>query len=169
MQSQGFRFEDYLNMMGTTLDQMREQAKESAGRQVRQNLALEAVADAEGFEITDDEVEAEIKRLAEEYDMEPDQVRAAVPVEDLKHDLRGKKAVELIVSTAKVGEAPKKAAKKTAKKAETPRGRRGRRGKEARKEDHPQDTKKAEDAAETGESAEESPPKRLRPKGGKEG
>lgn len=60
VQSQGFRFEDYLNMMGTTLDQMRQQAKESAGRQVRQNLALEAVADAEGFEITDDEVEAEI-------------------------------------------------------------------------------------------------------------
>ena len=118
VQSQGFRFEDYLNMMGTTLDQMRQQAKESAGRQVRQNLALEAVADAEGFEITDDEVEAEIARLAGEYDMEADQVRAAVPVEDLKHDLRGKKAVELIVSTAKVGEAPKKAAKKPAKKEE---------------------------------------------------
>lgn len=72
VQSQGFRFEDYLNMMGTTLDQMRQQAKESAGRQVRQNLALEAVADAEGFEITDDEVEAEIARLAGEYDMEAD-------------------------------------------------------------------------------------------------
>ena len=69
--SQGFRFEDYLNMMGTTLDQMRQQAKESAGRQVRQNLALEAiVADAEGFEITDDEVEAEIARAwPSEYDM----------------------------------------------------------------------------------------------------
>lgn len=87
---------------------MRQQAKESAGRQVRQNLALEAVADAEGFEITDDEVEAEIARLAGEYDMEADQVRAAVPVEDLKHDLRGKKAVELIVSTAKVARPPRR-------------------------------------------------------------
>ena len=160
VQSQGFRFEDYLNMMGTTLDQMREQAKESAGRQVRQNLALEAVADAEGFEITDDEVEAEIKRLAEEYDMEPDQVRAAVPVEDLKHDLRGKKAVELIVSTAKVGEAPKKAAKKTAKKAETKDDEAGEEKKPAKKTTR-KTTKKAEDAAETGESAEEKPAKKT--------
>ena len=114
IQAQGFKFEDYLNMMGTTLDQMRKQAKEGAGRSVRTNLALEAVAEAEGFEITDADVDAEIKKLADEYDMEEDQVRAAVPVEDLKHDLLNKKAIELIVSTAKA----EKKAKKTAKKAD---------------------------------------------------
>ena len=122
VQSQGFRFEDYLNMMGTTLDEMRQQAKESAGRQVRQNLALEAVADAEGFEITDDEVEAEIARLAGEYDMEADQVRAAVPVEDLKHDLRGKKAVELIVSTAKGRRGPQEGGRKACQEGGSRRG-----------------------------------------------
>ena len=160
VQGSGFRFEDYLNMMGTTMDQMRAQAKESAGRQVRQNLALEAVANAEGFEITDDEVEAEIKRLADEYDMEPDQVRSAVPVEDLKHDLRTKKAVELIVSTAKVGEAPKKAAaKKTAKKAEADEAE-GEEKKPAKKTAR-KSTKKAEDTAEAGESAEEKPAKKT--------
>ncbi len=113
IQAQGIKFEDYLNMMGTTLDQVREQAKDGAGRSVRTNLALEAVANAEGFEITDADLDAEIKKLAEEYDMEEDQVRAAVPEEDLKHDLLNKKAIELIVSTAKAEKV-----KKTAKKAD---------------------------------------------------
>lgn len=119
VQGQGFRFEDYLSMMGMSLEDMRAQAKERAGRNVRLNLALEAVADAENIEVTDEEVEAEIKKLADDYSMEPDQVRAAVPVEDLKHDLRNRKAVDLIVSTAKVEKPAKKTtAKKTTKKAD---------------------------------------------------
>lgn len=118
VQSQGFRFEDYLNMMGMTLDDMRAQFKDRAGRNVRMNLALEAVANAEGFEVSDEDVEAEVKRLADEYSMEEDQVRAAVSVEDIRHDLRGKKAVELIVSTAVAEKPAKKTAKKSAKKDE---------------------------------------------------
>jgi trigger factor len=119
VQSQGFKFEDYLSMMGMSLEDMRAQAKESAARSVRVNLALEAVANAENFEVTDEEVEAEVAKLSEEYSMEADQVRAAVSVDDLKHDLRNRKAVDLIVSTAKAEKPAKKAsAKKSAKKDE---------------------------------------------------
>jgi trigger factor len=106
-------------MMGMSLEDMRAQAKESAARSVRVNLALEAVANAENFEVTDEEVEAEVAKLSEEYSMEADQVRAAVSVDDLKHDLRNRKAVDLIVSTAKAEKPAKKAsAKKSAKKDE---------------------------------------------------
>jgi trigger factor len=119
VQSQGFKFEDYLSMMGMSLEDMRAQAKESAARSVRVNLALEAVANAENFEVTDEELEAEVVKLSEEYSMEPDQVRAAVSTEDLKHDLRNRKAVDLIVSTAKAEKPAKKTvAKKSSKKDE---------------------------------------------------
>ena len=119
VERQGFRFEDYLGMMGMTMADMQAQAKESAGRSVRMNLTLEAIADAEGFDVTEEEMEEELKKLAEEYGMEVDAVRTAVPSEDLKHDLRNKKAVDLIVSTAVVEKPAKKTtAKKTTKKAE---------------------------------------------------
>ena len=120
IQGQGIKFEDYLSMMGLSMNDMKQQAMEGARRQVQTDLALEAVVAAEQLEVTDEECDAEIARLADEYDMEADQVKAAVPMEDLKHDLLLKKANELVISSAKVGEAPKKAAKKTtSKKAET--------------------------------------------------
>ncbi len=116
IQSRGIKFEDYLRMMGMTAEQFRDQAKSGAERGVRADLALEAVADAEGIQVTEEDVEAELQRLADMYSMKLDQVKAAVPEEEVKNDLRTKKAIELIVSTAKA-EKPEKAAKKSAKKA----------------------------------------------------
>lgn len=114
IQGQGIKFEDYLSMMGMTMDDMRLQSMESARRQVQTDLALGAVAEAEKLEVTEEEINAEIERLAGEYDMEADQVRAAVPEADLKHDLLLKKASQLVIDNGKVGKAPaKKAAKKT--------------------------------------------------------
>ena len=106
VQAQGIGFEDYLSMMGMTMEQMRLQATESAARQVQSELALTAVAAAEGLVVTDEDVDAEIARLAEEYKMEADQVRAAVPMDDLKHDLLLKKASQLVMDSAQVGAAP---------------------------------------------------------------
>ena len=119
LQGQGISMDDYLKMMGMTMPMMRGSAKPTALRQVQMELAMSAVADAENIEISDEEYEAEINRLAEQYKLEAEQVKAAVPAEDLKRDLRLKKASELVVAEAKVGKAKKKAAtKKTAKKAE---------------------------------------------------
>lgn len=111
IQSQGIKFEDYLRMMGMTMDDMRAQSKEAAGRNVRSDLALEAVAAAEGIEVSDADVEAEVSKLAEQYSMEAEQVRAAVNSEDLRRDLAIRRALELVKSSAK------KPAKKTAEKA----------------------------------------------------
>ena len=110
--------EDYLGMMGMTVEDLRAQAKVSAERSVRTNLALEAVAKTEGFEVSEEELNEEFKNLAKEYGMEEEAVRAAVPVEDLKHDICSKKAVKLLVSTANILKPEKKTAKKTAEASE---------------------------------------------------
>ena len=110
LQSQGISMEDYQKMMGVNGDIVRESARPSALRQVQMQLALTAVADAENIEVTDEEVQAEIDRLAKQYNIDVEQVKAAVPVEDLKKDLRLRKASDLVIAEAKVGKAKKKAA-----------------------------------------------------------
>ena len=122
LQSQGISMEDYQKMMGVNGDIVRESARPSALRQVQMQLALTAVADAENIEVTDEEVQAEIDRLAKQYNIDVEQVKAAVPVEDLKKDLRLRKASDLVIAEAKVGKAKKKAAAKKTEKAEEAEG-----------------------------------------------
>ena len=66
--------------------------------------------------MTEEEVEEELKKLAEQYKMELDKIREMVDVEAVKSDLKGRKAVKLIVDNAKPVEKEKKTAKKAAKK-----------------------------------------------------
>lgn len=112
IQSQGIKFEDYLRMMGMSVDDMREQSKTAAARTVRSDLALEAVAAAEEIEISDTAVDEEIAKLAEQYKMEEDKVRSIVKVDDIRRDLTMRAALDLVKSSVK------KTAKKTTKKAE---------------------------------------------------
>ncbi len=110
LQSQGLSLESYMQMMGMDADAMRASVKPSALRQVRTELALGAVADAEGLEVTQEEQDAEFQKLAERYRMEVDKVKEALPAEDLVRDLRLKKASDFVVAAAKVGKPEKKAA-----------------------------------------------------------
>ena len=107
LQSQGISMEDYQKMLGVNADMIRSSARPDALRRVQTMLALEAVAAAENLEFNEEELEAEFARLAEQYKLEAAQVKAAVPAEDLKKDLLLKKASELVISSAQVGEAPK--------------------------------------------------------------
>ena len=114
LQSQGISMADYQKMMGANAEMVRASAWPTAQKQVQLELALEAVAKAENLEVTDEEYEAEIKRLAEQYNMPAEQVKAAVPEEGLKGDLKLRKARELVLGAAKEGKAKKKAAPKKA-------------------------------------------------------
>ena len=114
LQSQGISVEDYMKMMGLSAQTLRETGRPTALRQVQMQLALTAVAEAEKMEATDEEYEAEIKRMADQYKLEVEQVKAAVPAEDLKKDLVLKKASDFVIAQAKATKATKK---KTAKKA----------------------------------------------------
>ncbi len=117
--SQGISFEQYLAMTGMTVDILKMQAMEGALRQVKTDLALGAIAEAEKIEITEADLDAERARLAEQYQMPVEKVKEIVPVEDLKKDLTNQKAANVVFDSAKVGKAPtKKAAKKTEDKAE---------------------------------------------------
>ena len=66
IQGQGIGFEDYLRMMGMSVDDMRAQSKNAADRAVRSDLALESVAAAEGIEVSDADVDEEIGKLIAE-------------------------------------------------------------------------------------------------------
>ena len=114
LQSQGISMADYQKMMGANAEMVRASAWPTAQKQVQLELALEAVAKAENLEVTDEEYEAEIKRLAEQYNMPAEQVKAAVPEEGLKGDLKLRKARELVLGAAKEGKAKKKTAPKKA-------------------------------------------------------
>ena len=104
----GMDFDEYLKMMGQTRAGMQQDAREAAANQVKSELALEAVAKAENMEVTQEEMDAEIAKLAEQYKMDAEQVKNAITEEDLRHDLLIQKATEFVVANAKVGEAPKK-------------------------------------------------------------
>ena len=102
MQRQGISPEMYFQITGTTQEDLHKQYEADAAARTKTNLVVEAVAKAEGFEASAEEVEAEITSLATDYNMEADRVRQLLSEEMLKHDIAVKKAVEVITSTAKV-------------------------------------------------------------------
>ena len=102
MQRQGISPEMYFQITGTTQEDLHKQSEADADKRVKTNLVIEAVAAAEGFDATEEEIQKEINDLAAEYNMEVSQVSALLSPEMLKHDITMKKAVEVITSTAKV-------------------------------------------------------------------
>ena len=102
MQRQGISSEMYFQLTGTTEEDLRKQYEADADKRVKTNLVIEAVAKAEGFEATDEEIEKEISDLATEYKMEAEQVRSLLSPDMLKHDIAMKKAVNVITDSAKV-------------------------------------------------------------------
>lgn len=155
MQSQGLSMNDYMKMMGMTPEMMRASAKPSALRQVELELALSAVADAEKIEITEEDRAQEIAKLAKQYNLTEEQVKAAISEDMLEHDLRLQKASDFVVSQAVVGEAPKKeeAAEEKAEEPapEKPKRTRKKAAESAEGEEKPKRTRKKK----TEETAEE--------------
>jgi trigger factor len=108
IQGSGMDFNQYLQMMGMTEETLRNDARETATNQIKSELALEAVAEAEKLEVSDEEMEEEVKKLAEQYKMEVDQIKAALSEADLRHDLLVEKANQFVLDNAKVSKAAKK-------------------------------------------------------------
>ena len=118
LQSQGMKMEDYVKMIGGDVKGMRDSMRPMAEQTVRSNILLSEIVHQENIDVTDEEVEEELKKLAEQYKMELDKIKEMIDVEAVKSDLKGRKAVKLIVDNAKPveKEKEKKAAKKAAKK-----------------------------------------------------
>ena len=100
LQGAGITFDQYLNMMGTNRTEFRRNVRADALRQIQVDLLLRAVADAEGLEATEEEVEAHVKELSEQYGMEVDKIKAAIDAETLARDVRVDKAAKVIYDSA---------------------------------------------------------------------
>ena len=100
MQSSGFTLEQYAQMMGTTIQGLREQSREGAVQQIRNTLLLEKVAEEENIQVTDEELEEEYQTMAKEYDMDVEKVKEYLPLEDLRKEKQLQKAMDLIVDNA---------------------------------------------------------------------
>lgn len=104
VEQQGLSLDSYLKYMGQTAEQFRQSFMPQAEKQVKIRLALEAVAKAESIVASDEDVDAEIKRIADQYKMEEDKVRELVNLDDLKADLAVNKAIDFVKSHANIVE-----------------------------------------------------------------
>ena len=111
LSSQGLSLEQYMQFTGMTPDSFKDQYKEQAEERVKSNLVISEIAKKENIEVTDEDVENELKNMAEMYGMELDKLKEFIKdgeKENLKDELKLKKAVTLVVGAAKVKRAAKK-------------------------------------------------------------
>lgn len=104
LQMQGLSLEQYMQFTGMTLDKMLEQLRPAAEKRIQSRLVLEAIADAENFEVTEEEFEAELKKMADSYQMELDKMKEMMDDNEkkqIKKDLVVQKAVDYVVEHAK--------------------------------------------------------------------
>ena len=111
LQMQGMKMDQYAKMSGMDMQQLRGMFRPQAERQVKVRLALQKIVETENIDVTEDEVAAKYKELAEQYGMQEEQVKKALPADTITSDMKLDKAIALIKDSAK----PKK---KTKKKAE---------------------------------------------------
>ena len=95
-------------MMGGNEQIVRDSARPDALKSIQLRLALTAIAEAESIEITDEELEAEFTKLAEQYKLDVQMVKNAINPADLKKDLMMTRANDLVMANAVVGEAEAK-------------------------------------------------------------
>lgn len=100
LQMQGLNLETYLQYMGQDMNTFKASFKEGAEKQVKVSVALAAIMETENIEVSDEEIDAEAAKIGEQYGMDVDQVKKAVPAEQLTEDIKRNKAVDLIVESA---------------------------------------------------------------------
>ncbi len=115
--SQGISFEQYLQMTGMTNETFLAQAHQPALDQVRMDLAVEAIVKAEGLEASDEDVENEMKNIAEKYGMDLESVKKYLPADQVKEQVIREKVIK-VVADAGVAVAPVEEEKKEEEKAE---------------------------------------------------
>lgn len=100
LKMQGIDLDTYLSYLGQDMDAFKASFRTGAENQVKTAIALEAVVKAENIEATDEEIDAEVQKLAEQYQMDADQIKKAVSEDQLASDIKTRKALDLIVDSA---------------------------------------------------------------------
>ncbi|MBE6740150.1 MAG: trigger factor [Ruminococcaceae bacterium] len=128
LQSQGMSLENYIKYTGATIEDISKTYRPQAEKQVKMRLALEKIVKLENITVADEDVDKKYEEMAEMYSIPAEQVKAAVPAEELKKDIAVEKALDLVKTSAVITDVDaisekaekKPAAKKTstAKKTE---------------------------------------------------
>ena len=100
VQSQGMSFAEYLKMTGVKEADLIESAKEPALRQIRNSLALEAIMQEENIEISQEEIDAEYQKMADEYSIQLEEIKKYLQIPDLEEQLKREKALKVVVDSA---------------------------------------------------------------------
>ena len=124
LRMQGMSLDMYFKYTGMDLDTMRQQARPQAEKQVKTRLALEKIAELEKIEVSDEDLNAEIKRIADNNHITEDQVKEIVGAEAVRDDMKVERALNLVREKAVLTEkkeakeetAEKKPAKKTTRR-----------------------------------------------------
>ncbi len=122
LQSQGLDLDTYLKYTNATIDEFKNSFRPQAEAQVKFRLALEKIVELEKIEATEEDINAQIEKMAKDYGMEADKIRAAVPTEEIAKDLAVGKAIDFIKENAEITEVEtktEKAEKKPAAKKTT--------------------------------------------------
>ena len=102
LRSQGLDLNTYFKYTGLTLDNLREQMRPQAERQVKARLALEKIAELENLEATEEDINGEYENIANAYGVELEQVKASIDAEAIAADMKVKKAMDLVKEKAVV-------------------------------------------------------------------
>ena len=107
LQMSGYSMEQYAKMMGGDLATMRNAFRPAAEKQAKINVTLAKIVEVEGITVSEEDMEAEYKAMAEQYSLEIEKIKGMVPADEIKVSLETRKAVKAIVDSA-VAVAPKK-------------------------------------------------------------
>ena len=113
LQSQGLNLETYLKYTNSTIDEFKKSFRPQAESQVKFRLALEKIVELEKIEATDEDINAQLEKMAKDYGMEVEQIKNAVPTEEIAKDLAVGKAIDFIKENAVITEVETKTAKET--------------------------------------------------------
>ena len=100
IESQGMSLQEYMNMTGLTNQSLQSMLRPTAEIRAKQDALLSAVAEAEGIELTEEEIAEEYAKAAENYQLPVETVKTMVDEDDLRLDMKRRKAADLIVDSA---------------------------------------------------------------------
>ena len=106
LQAQGMNLELYLQFSGQDEEALRAQMQVDAEQRVRTNLTLEEIAKAENLEASDEDLDEEINKMSEMYNMPVEDIKKALGgnLDNLKADLKVQKAVQFLIDNSKTGQ-----------------------------------------------------------------
>ena len=108
MQQQGLNLETYFQISGQDESQLREQMKDDAEERVKTNLTLTAIADAEEVEVSDADIDKELEKMSEQFNISVEDIKQTLGNTDIvKNDVRIQKVIDMLVEEAKLVEPSK--------------------------------------------------------------